>query len=223
MLFLFGAGIPHFILEVAILICPLVEIRRLHLPTSKKLAVAGMFTSGVLVCCSAMGSIIHTVALNNKRADIDLTWDSIDDQIWAVCDVNLASLASMYPLSVSSYANCDSRNVASLPLLRPIFRSFGGLFSSLGSSQSPSQAYANQQTVPTYTNSASRRIRTRDDSDSDSVIELADAAGGISGRTPSAFSTKAYTLQNTSPRTSRIEPHGGIHIQEEFVVSYGNS
>jgi hypothetical protein len=99
MLFLFGAGIPHFVLEVAILICPLIEIRRLHLPLSKKLAVAAMFASGFLVCCSAMGSVVHTVALNNKHTDTDLTWDSIDDQIWAVCDVNLASFASQYPFS----------------------------------------------------------------------------------------------------------------------------
>jgi hypothetical protein len=93
MLSLFGAGIPHFILEVAILLCPLIEIWRLHLATLKKLAVAAMFTSGLLVCASAMGSIIHTVALS-KKTDTDLTWDGVDDQIWAVCDVNLASFAS---------------------------------------------------------------------------------------------------------------------------------
>jgi hypothetical protein len=95
MLSLFGAGIPHFILEVAILLCPLVEIWRLHLPTVKKLAVAAMFTSGILVCASALGTIIHTVMLD-KKVDKDLTWDAIDDQIWAVCDVNLASFASKY-------------------------------------------------------------------------------------------------------------------------------
>jgi hypothetical protein len=93
MLSLFGAGIPHFILEVAILLCPLVEIWRLHLATPKRLAVAAMFTSGILVCASALGTIIHTVMLD-RQAEKDLTWDGIDDQIWAVCDVNLASFAS---------------------------------------------------------------------------------------------------------------------------------
>jgi hypothetical protein len=93
MMSLFGAGIPHFIIELAILLCPLLEIWRLHLPLARKLAVAAMFTSGVLVCGSALGTIIHTVALD-KKVDTDLTWDGIDDQIWAVCDVNLASFAS---------------------------------------------------------------------------------------------------------------------------------
>jgi hypothetical protein len=97
MMSLFGAGIPHFILEVVILLCPLIEIWRLHLATAKKLAVAAMFTSGVFVCCSALGTIIHTVALD-KKVDKDLTWDGIDDQIWAVCDVNLASFASKFLL-----------------------------------------------------------------------------------------------------------------------------
>jgi hypothetical protein len=95
---LFAAGIPHFIIEVAILSCPLIEIWRLHLSTAKKFAVAAMFASGFLVCGSALGTIVHTVMLS-KKADQDLTWDGIDDQIWAVCDVNLASFASRYPLA----------------------------------------------------------------------------------------------------------------------------
>lgn len=45
------------------------------------------------VCGSALGTIVHTVELS-KKVDKDLTWDGLDDQIWAVCDVNLASFAS---------------------------------------------------------------------------------------------------------------------------------
>lgn len=98
MMSLFAAGIPHFVLEVAILLCPLTEIWKLHLATPKKIAVAAMFTSGFLVCASALGTIIHTVLLDQKDRGIDhdFTWDGLDDQIWAVCDVNLASFASQY-------------------------------------------------------------------------------------------------------------------------------
>ncbi|KAF2034544.1 hypothetical protein EK21DRAFT_46615, partial [Setomelanomma holmii] len=105
MLSLFAAGIPHFVLEVAILLCPLIEVWKLQLSTVKKLAVSAMFMSGLLVCGSALGTIVHTIMLNKKHGDRDLTWDGLDDQIWAVCDVNLASFAT------------------SLPLLRPVFRS----------------------------------------------------------------------------------------------------
>ncbi len=90
---LFGAGIPHFIIEFAILICPLFEIWKLHLPIKRKLAVAVMFSAGIAVCVSALMTIVHTLALD-KKMDKDLTWDGLEDQIWAVCDVNLASFAS---------------------------------------------------------------------------------------------------------------------------------
>ncbi|KAI4946982.1 hypothetical protein J4E86_008605 [Alternaria arbusti] len=76
MMSLFAAAIPHFILEVAILLCPLYEISRLHISTARKVAVAAMFAAGLL------------------NPHPDLTYDGIDDQIWAVCDVNLASFAS---------------------------------------------------------------------------------------------------------------------------------
>jgi hypothetical protein len=100
------------------------------------------------------------------------------------------------------------------------------MVSGFGSTVSPSQAYANQQTESTYSNTASRRIRnhSENDSDSDSIIELTDAAGHISGRTPSAAcSTKAYALENTSARNSRTDTHGGIHIHNEVVVDYENA
>jgi hypothetical protein len=45
---LFGAHIPHLLIEVGILICPMVEIYKLHLPRAKKIAVAVMFASGLL-------------------------------------------------------------------------------------------------------------------------------------------------------------------------------
>lgn len=48
MISLFGTGIPHFVLEVAILLCPLVEIWKLQMRMSKKIAVAAMFMSGLL-------------------------------------------------------------------------------------------------------------------------------------------------------------------------------
>jgi hypothetical protein len=98
MLSLFGTGIPHFVIELAILICPLFEIRKLHLPLRRRLAIAAMFSAGIAVCVSALMTIVHTLALEKKMAK-DLTWDGLEDQIWAVCDVNLASFASKFGLS----------------------------------------------------------------------------------------------------------------------------
>ncbi|KAG9378591.1 hypothetical protein A1F94_010360 [Pyrenophora tritici-repentis] len=99
---LFASSIPHFLLEVGILVCPLYEISRLRIQTARKWAMGAMFGAGTLVCCSALGSIIHCIQLD-RMADIDLTYDGVDDQIWAVCDVNLASIAMIFLLSIATF------------------------------------------------------------------------------------------------------------------------
>ncbi|KAH7381562.1 hypothetical protein BKA66DRAFT_464438 [Pyrenochaeta sp. MPI-SDFR-AT-0127] len=197
MMSLFGAGIPHFILEVVILLCPLIEIWKLHMRTSKKIAVAAMFMSGLLVCGSALGTIIHTVALD-KKTDSDLTWDGLDDQIWAVCDVNLASFAT------------------SLPLLRPVFRSFGGIFSGLKSSAVPGENYVNFRSTHTYGSSpATKRSRfhkTRDDTES--VIEFADDRDFEGG------SSNAYAMHTNIPSHPGITEPSGIYVRNSLTVDF---
>ncbi|CAO2657756.1 Nn.00g038820.m01.CDS01 [Neocucurbitaria sp. VM-36] len=193
---LFGAGIPHFVLEVAILLCPMIEIWKLHMRTSKKIAVAVMFMSGFLVCGSALGTIAHTVALDRK-VDKDLTWDGLDDQIWAVCDVNLASLAT------------------SLPLLRPVFRSFGGIFSGLKSSASPGENYVNVRSTHTYGNTAiTKRSRAHKANPTDSEIEFADEGDFGEG------SNKAYALHTIAPPSSEEDARDGIYVRNEMKVEF---
>ncbi|KAL6712609.1 hypothetical protein ACN47E_000486 [Coniothyrium glycines] len=162
MMALFGAGIPHFILEVAILLCPLIEVWRLHMGTTKKIAVSLIFASGLLVCISALGTIVNTAGtagLNSKKpAEQDLTWDGLNDQIWAVCDVNLASFAT------------------SLPLLRPVFRSFGGVFGGLRSSGTALAGSGNVLAIRTFGSapSAPRSRARKSYLSTESIVEFAD-------------------------------------------------
>ncbi|KAF2820061.1 hypothetical protein CC86DRAFT_124771 [Ophiobolus disseminans] len=193
MMSLFALSIPHIVLEIAILLCPLIEIWRLHLSTAKKIAVAAMFASGILVCASAIGTIVHTVILDRKdeNLDPDLTWDGLDDQIWAVCDVNLASFAT------------------SLPLLRPVFRSFGGIFSGLKSTATP-----DAHRTPTYGSALTRRVRMRrHDVDSESVIEFADEGGHMA-----RISGRAIELNDVTPNESEIDVQGGVVLGGEVGI-----
>jgi hypothetical protein len=64
MLSLFAAGIPHFILEVAILLCPLIEVYRLHISAARKIAVAAMFASGLL--WASLHDVIHILLTRSK-------------------------------------------------------------------------------------------------------------------------------------------------------------
>ncbi|KAH3986857.1 hypothetical protein HBI56_010590 [Parastagonospora nodorum] len=191
-----AAAIPHLIIEVAILVCPLVEIWRLHLTTAKKMAVGAMFASGFLVCCSAMGTIIHTVSLNQHTAEADVTWDGLDDQIWAVCDVNLASLST------------------SLPLLRPVFHKFGGIFSGLGTSSGQrSNGGTNPSPTRTFGSGPSSGRPRLEGEDDDSMIEFAHEGN-----------CKAYALHDMSAsHNSDIETGDCIHVQTEMTVEYGKA
>ena len=217
MMSLFGAGIPHFIIEIAILICPMLEIWKLHLPLKRKLAVAAMFFSGFLVCASALMTIIHTLTLD-KKIDKDLTWDGIEDQVWAVCDVNLASLASE---SIKSTIPSASDNcVASLPLLRPVFRSFGGLFSTVKATTTPSESFKGTGSAPTYGSAPSKRTR-ESHPDSDSEVGFADEGGLMAGN-DLAGSSKAFVMHDITPTDSDIErrEQKGIHVKNETKIVY---
>ncbi|KAF1934161.1 uncharacterized protein M421DRAFT_415212 [Didymella exigua CBS 183.55] len=202
MMSLFGAGIPHFIIELGILLCPMFEIWKLHLPWRRRLAVAVMFTAGIAVCLSALMTIVHTLALD-KKMDKDLTWDGLEDQIWAVCDVNLASLAT------------------SLPLLRPAFRSFGGFFSSVRGTTAPgpSQNYKGTGSTPTYGSAPVKRSNgSRPDSDSE--VGFVDEGGLLAG-CDIAGSSKAFAMHDLTPRDSDSgDEKVGIHVRNETRIVY---
>lgn len=46
--FFFGSVLTHSIIDLFILVLPVVEVVRLHLPLGQKLATVGLFTSGAL-------------------------------------------------------------------------------------------------------------------------------------------------------------------------------
>ena len=47
-LFFYGTAFPHMFMEIGIVVLPLWKIRQLHLPRAEKLAVAGLFSSGIM-------------------------------------------------------------------------------------------------------------------------------------------------------------------------------
>lgn len=164
-----------------------------------------MFASGLLVCGSALGTIVHTAALDRKNNQ-DLTYDGLDDQIWAVCDVNLASFAT------------------SLPLLRPILRSCGGVLSGIRSGSAPSapSTYFNTNTVPTV-GSAPKKRRNRPltftSLDAESVAEL---AGGFEEEQP-GNSSRLYAMRGGNGYAGLEEVvRDAVYVQRETRVDVSN-
>ncbi|KAL5117728.1 hypothetical protein ACEQ8H_004338 [Pleosporales sp. CAS-2024a] len=187
----FTAGILHLVIEVLILLCPLLAIWRLHMAPAKKVAISLMFAAGVVVCVSALLTVVFTVKLAKTQA-ADFTWDDVDEQMWAMCDVNLASFST------------------SLPLLRPVFRSFGGVFRGLRSTAAPpTHDPANPDAAPTFGSIPVGRTRGGKRDETESEIEFA-----------SEGSSKAYALHDMSPPESLLEAGDGIHVHTETVVKY---
>ena len=108
------------------------------------------------------------------------------------------------------------RPPASLPLLRPVFRSFGGIFSGLKSSASPDENYVNIRSTHTYGSTpVTKRSRAhKANHDSDSVIEFADDGDFAEA------SSKAYALHTIAPRNPEAEARDGIYVKNEMKVDF---
>lgn len=47
-IFFFASTFPHLVMEVALVVLPVLEIRKLKMPRAQKIAVGGMFASGTM-------------------------------------------------------------------------------------------------------------------------------------------------------------------------------
>lgn len=112
-----------------------------------------------------------------------------------------------------SLSNLTTRT-ASLPLLRPVFRSFGGFFTSTkGTTGGRSQAYKGTGSAPTY---GSTPVKRDSHPDSDSEVGFAHEGDGMAG-CDIAGSSKAFAMRDIAPRD---EEQGGIRVRNETKIVY---
>ncbi|KAF5005197.1 hypothetical protein FDECE_8318 [Fusarium decemcellulare] len=93
--FFFGTILVHVIIDIAILILPIMQIRKLQLPTLQKLGVMVMFTFGILICVAAMVIIVASTQFDNTSED--MTWNLCTIVIWATVEVNLVTVSACLP------------------------------------------------------------------------------------------------------------------------------
>ncbi|EXA31662.1 hypothetical protein FOQG_11400 [Fusarium oxysporum f. sp. raphani 54005] len=116
--FFFATILIHTTMDCVILILPVIEVMKMTLPLSQKLAVVGLFTSGTIVCVASIFVLVHS-KLYNPRTD-DIPKDMAQSMMWAAVEINMAVFS------------------ACLPMLRPIFRHFlPGLSTTEESAQAP--------------------------------------------------------------------------------------
>lgn len=109
--------------------------------------------------------------------------------------------------------------VASLPLLRPVFRSFGGFFATVRGTTAPepSQNYKGTGSAPTYGSAPVKRSNASHP-DSDSEVGFADE-GGLMAGCDIAGSSKAFAMHDITPRDSDLgEEKNGIYVRSETKI-----
>ncbi|KAF2009550.1 hypothetical protein BU24DRAFT_312144, partial [Aaosphaeria arxii CBS 175.79] len=86
--FFFGTVITHLLIDIAILILPVIEVRKLRLPLSQRLAIISMFLFGIFVCIASVVVLVYSIGLDTK--DIEVPYNTGPIIIWATAEVNLA-------------------------------------------------------------------------------------------------------------------------------------
>ncbi|KAK9769640.1 putative Integral membrane protein [Seiridium cardinale] len=92
--FLFAISIPNILIDVAILTLPIPYIRNLHVSKSQKRAIASIFLLGGFVC---IASIMRLVAVATEKTDADMTWNLINQAIWAATEAGFAVISACLP------------------------------------------------------------------------------------------------------------------------------
>jgi hypothetical protein len=79
--------------------------------------------------------------------------------------------------------------------------------------------------MPTYGSGPVHHSRNPKHSDTESIIEFADAGDHIAGAELNGSSSKAYALHDVSSRTSDIEARSseGIHVHSETIIDFGKA
>ncbi|KAF4978639.1 hypothetical protein FZEAL_5042 [Fusarium zealandicum] len=100
--FFFVTILIHCLMDCIILILPIIEVMKMHLPLSQKLAVVGLFTSGAIVCVASVFVLIQSINFNPRTREMPR--EMAANMMWAAVEINMAVFS------------------ACLPMLRPIFR-----------------------------------------------------------------------------------------------------
>lgn len=91
--FFFATILVHTTMDCIILILPVIEVMKMTLPLSQKLAVVGLFTSGTIVCIASIFVLVHS-KLYNPRTD-DIPKDMAANMMWSTVETNMAVFSGM--------------------------------------------------------------------------------------------------------------------------------
>ncbi|KAI1635178.1 hypothetical protein F4809DRAFT_615217 [Biscogniauxia mediterranea] len=92
--FLFAISIPNILIDVTLLALPIPYVAQLHLSKSQKRIIISLFLLGGFVC---VASIMRLVAVVTQGSDDDITWNIINQSIWATVEAYFAIISACLP------------------------------------------------------------------------------------------------------------------------------
>ncbi|KAF4452168.1 hypothetical protein F53441_4906 [Fusarium austroafricanum] len=195
--FFLGTITTHFIMDVAILVLPIIEVVRLTLPTGQKLAIGALFLLGSIVCFASMFVLVELV--NYPSNTTQMPHDYAMFCILGSVEVNIAIVSACFPL------------------LRPIFVHIlpARFLSSYGKSSQPISRPSNIKLTTIV-----RTNKTRDEDETSSMRQLADLEHGFN-YTPSDVERPEgvhTVISSHQAASSREDDMRGIYVQNDTVV-----
>ncbi|CAH0056810.1 unnamed protein product [Clonostachys solani] len=103
----FGTVLPHFVMDIVILILPVVEVFKLRLKMGQKFGVAALFVLGAIVCIASVFVLYYSLVADLNSDQLPRDYYSYNF-LWGAVESNIAIVSSC------------------LPLLRPLFRLIAG-------------------------------------------------------------------------------------------------
>ncbi|KAI1201560.1 hypothetical protein F5X97DRAFT_338501 [Nemania serpens] len=129
--FLFGISIPNILIDLLLLALPIPHVVKLNVSGNQKRVLVSLFLLGGFVC---IASILRLVAVVTESTGPDVSWNLINQAIWAVVEADFAIIS------------------ACLPTLRPFWLAIRPKRSSAGqsasSSSDPSTKGSHQKRAP---------------------------------------------------------------------------
>ncbi|KAJ3577516.1 hypothetical protein NPX13_g3052 [Xylaria arbuscula] len=121
--FLFAISIPNILIDVTLLSLPIPYVIRLNIARSQKRAILSMFTLGGFVC---IASILRLVAVVTQPDNDDLSWNIVNQSIWATVEANLAiisaCLPTLRPVWILIRGKKASKTDSDVPQIRPAIK-----------------------------------------------------------------------------------------------------
>ncbi|KAI1343468.1 hypothetical protein F5Y15DRAFT_234463 [Xylariaceae sp. FL0016] len=208
--FFFGTILIHVLMDVVIISLPVVQIKKLRLPTLQKVGVMLMFMFGIFICAAAI--VIMNLAVTFDATSVDFSWNVASIVLWATVEVNLVNVSTCLPTVKPGFNFCFR---CALP--DTVLGSGSGSYD-----QSYGNAYGTKKSIRLGT------MPTKHDNDeSSSTYQLAESANGsttgefehhaVDG--PRGLRTFITGRQRDDGGASGLEEgEGGIRVKNETTV-----